>query len=83
MNEDNNSSGQLRTKEGEKLWVSPVRIRETILNCKMDGKVTVDGMETTSWALHRIDQHLESIAKSLSIIAGAQAQIAMFESEEK
>jgi len=54
-----------------------VEIRETILNCK------VDGMETTSWALHRIDQHLESIAKSLSIIAGAQAQIAMFESEEK
>jgi hypothetical protein len=60
-----------------------VEIRETILNCKVDGKVTVDGMETSSWALHRIDQHLESIAKSLSIIAGAQAQIAMFESEEK
>ena len=64
-------------------YFSEVRIRETIFNCKVEGKVTVDGMETTSWALHRIDQHLESIAKSLSIIAGAQAQIAMFESEEK
>jgi hypothetical protein len=58
-------------------YFNEIRIRDTILNCK------VDGMETTSWALHRIDQHLESIAKSLSIIAGAQAQIAMFESEEK
>ena len=64
-------------------YFSEIRIRETILNCKVEGKVTVDGMETTSWALHRIDQHLESIAKSLSIIASAQAQIAMFESEEK
>ena len=64
-------------------YFNEIRIRETIFNCKVEGKVTVDGMETTSWALHRIDQHLESIAKSLSIIAGAQAQIAMFESEEK
>ena len=64
-------------------YFSEIRIRETTFNCKVEGKVTVDGMETTSWALHRIDQHLESIAKSLSIIAGAQAQIAMFESEEK
>ncbi len=83
MNEDNNSSGQLNTKEGEKLWTSPVRIRDTILNCKVDGKVTVEGMETTVWSMHRIEKHLESIAHSLSIIAGAQAQIAMFESEEK
>jgi len=65
------------------LKLDQITIRETVLDVSIEGRVTVDGMETTSWALHRIDQHLESIAKSLSIIAGAQAQIAMFESEEK
>ncbi len=65
------------------LKLDQITIRETVLDVSIEGRVTVDGMETTSWALHRIDQHLESIAKSLSIIASAQAQIAMFESEEK
>ena len=65
------------------LKLGQITIRETVLDVSIEGRVTVDGMETTSWALHRIDQHLESIAKSLSIIASAQAQIAMFESEEK
>jgi len=60
-----------------------ISIHDTIVDVSIEGRVTVDGMETTSWALHRIDQHLESIAKSLSIIASAQAQIAMFESEDK
>ncbi len=83
MSEHNNSSGQWRDDKGETIYASNIKIRDTILMCKVEGKVTVDGMETSSWALHRIDQHLESIAKSLSIIAGAQAQIAMSESEEK
>lgn len=71
-----------KNSEGNTL-LGQTSIRETVLDVSVEGKITVDGMETTSWALHRIDQHLESIAKSLSIIASAQAQIAMFESEEK
>lgn len=62
MSEHNNSSGGWRDDRGLEFNASIIKIRDTILMCR------VDGMETTGWALHRIDQHLESIAQSLASI---------------
>ena len=45
-----------KNMEGNTL-LGQTSIRETVLDVSVEGKVTVDGMETTSWALHRIDQH--------------------------
>ena len=77
MTQHNNSSGGWRDDRGYELEPDAIKIRDTILMCR------VEGMQTTTNSLEKIELHLASIAQSLAIIAGAQAQIAMFESEEK
>lgn len=75
-------SPKQRSPEGNVLF-GQTSIRETVLDVSVEGRVIVDGMETTAYSLHKIDQHLKSIAQSLNVIAGALAVMEMRTGEEK
>ena len=69
MSHSDNSSAASRDDRGREYNVSTIRIRDTILMCK------VEGMQKTTNSLAKIELHLESIAQSLAIIADAKAKL--------
>ena len=69
MSQHNNSSGAWRDDFGREFNESTIKIRDTILMCK------VEGMQTTAASVAKIELHLASIAQSLAIIADAKAKL--------
>lgn len=69
MSEHNAESHQYQDSQGYLLADSTIRIRDTILFCK------VGGMKATAASVAKIELHLASIAQSLAIIADAKAKL--------
>ena len=69
MSQHNNSSGAWRDDLGREFNESTIKIRDTILNCK------VEGLQTTAKSVVKIELHLASIAQSLVTIAESLSTI--------